>query len=116
MHPESGVPGLFLELSTTPPGTLTGLARTAIPAVGGQNLAQYTVTLTTAFRDLFSLPGIAGMFGQPPPGWYIGANGSWYPKVVDIILTLSSLSPVTFASINGVIVAEGAIRNFKVGG
>lgn len=112
-HPTLAVPGLWLELSTSPPGTLTGLARTAFPSTAGKTLAQYTVTLNTAFRDLCSLEGIAGMFGVLPPGWYIGGDGKWYPKVVDVVITLSSLSPIT---ISDVTVNEGAVRSFKVGG
>jgi hypothetical protein len=106
-HPQTGLNGLWVELSTSPPGTLTGLAASAFPAVGNQNLSQYTTTLNNAFRALFSLEGVSGLFGVPPPGWYIGGDGKWYPLVVDVAITLSSVSPVTIANVD---VREGAIR------
>jgi hypothetical protein len=112
-HPQSGLPGLWIELSTDPAGTLTGMLATAWPAVGAQNLATYQTLLNTTYRDLCTVSNlvIRNVFGVPPPGWYIGSDGGWYPKIVDIAITLSSITPVT---ISNVIINEGAIRSYRL--
>ncbi len=116
ISPADGVtPGLWVELSTTSPGTLTGLARTAFPSVAGNDtLLTYAVKLRTAFRDLCRLAAVhqGPYFGVAPPGHYIGSDGKLYPLVIDFAITLSLLSPVT---ISDVIVNEAAVRSYKVG-
>ncbi len=114
-HPQTAEVGLWLELSTDPVGTLTGLARTAFPSTAGFTLAQYQSLLTTAIQNLCNLPGQTNnlTFGaQPPAGWLISGN-QLIPMLVKISLTLSSLTPVT---ISNVTVSEGAVRHTKIGG
>lgn len=116
VHPTTSEIGLWLELSTNPPGVLTGMARTAWPSTSGKTLANYQAELNLVYRDLCSLPGgvstvIFGM--QPPAGYYINASdGKLYPMIVQIQITLSSLGPPV--TIGTVFVHEGAIRNVRV--
>lgn len=113
LHPVTGEVGLWLELSTSPPGTLVGQARTAWPAVGANTLAQYQSILNNLYKGFVSLPGQPNTLAngvQPPAGWYVSGT-QLVPLVCQISITLSSLSPVT---ISNVTVTEGAIKNVRV--
>lgn len=112
-HPTTGEVGLWLELSTDPPGTLVGQARTAWPAAGANTLAQYQVILNNLYKGYCSLPGQPNtlLFGQQPPdGWYVSGN-QLVPLVCQVAITLSSLSPVT---ISNVTVTEGAVKAIRL--
>lgn len=108
-HPISGTVGLWMELSTSASGVLTGQARTSWPSTTGKNLTQYQTELNTLYRTLCALPAVTSgpFFGVAPPGYFIGIDGKLYPKVVDVIITLSSLVPVTISEVT---VNEGAVR------
>jgi hypothetical protein len=113
IHPQSGEVGLWLELSTSPVGTLTGFARAQWPSTAGKTLANYQAELNLLYRGLCSLPGqpmrvIVGMI--PPEGFYFDGQ-SIVPTVCIVTITLSSLSPVT---ISNVTVSEGAVKVVRV--
>lgn len=108
-HPSTGLPGFWLELSTSPPGTLTGLAQTAFPATGTQTLAQYQAALQSALQNLYLLPG-AGFFGVVPPGYFVGTDGLLHPMIVQITVAVTSLVPLVFS----VVVGEGAIKQVRL--
>ncbi len=116
IHPSTGEVGVWLELSTSPVGTLTGLARTAWPVVGTNTLSQYQTLLNSTFQALYNLPGQSNtlIFGQqPPPGWFINAQNQLVPMIVQIAIVVASLGPpVTLTSVT---VNEGALRSKAVG-
>jgi hypothetical protein len=112
-HPQTEEVGLWLELSTSPVGTLTGMARTAWPSTAGKTLANYQAELNIVYRDLCSLPGLPStlIFGvQPPEGYYVSGT-QLIPMIVWVVITLSSLTPVTISNVE---VKEGAARQVKV--
>ncbi len=112
-NPVTQEDGLWIELSTNPPGTLTGLAKTAFPSTAGKTLANYQAELNLLYKGFCSLPGQPNtlLFGQQPPdGWYVSGT-QLVPLVCVCTITLSSLSPVTVASVT---VTEGAARRVVV--
>ena len=102
IHPVDGVtPGLWIELSTDPPGTLTGMARTDWPAIvtGGpvaerDTTATYGTKVTDAYRTLCTKT----------------LSGRSTAVVVPTV-TFSRLSPLLIAD---VVVDEGACRSSSV--
>jgi hypothetical protein len=110
-NPTTGLPGLWVELSTSAPGVLTGLAVTAWPAVAhNETLASYQSRLQDTFQQLFNLPeGVTPIFGQQPPDGYYSSGGLWYPKIVTVTLTLTD-----FITIAEVVITEGALRNVNL--
>ena len=97
LHPVSGLEGIWVELSTDPPGTITGLARTAWPVpvttgpVGGRDTVDtYAAKINTSLRSLATKAGI---------------------KVVIPTITFSSISPLT---IDEITISEGDIKAVRV--
>lgn len=110
INPNTAEVGFWVELSTSSPGTLTGLARTAWPSTAGRTIPQYQGDLQTAYRALFRLAAIGPnpYFGAVPVGHYLAADGRLYPLIVDVVFTVASLGPpVTLTEVE---VREGAIR------
>lgn len=112
-RPQTSAPGVWLELSTDPPGTLVGMPISEWPSTAGKTLANYQAEVNLLYRGFCSLPGqpmkvISGMI--PPEGWYFDGQ-SIVPTVCIVTITLSSLSPIT---ITNVLVTEGAVRQLKV--
>ena len=48
IHPVTGAVGIWLELSSDPPGTIRGVAQSSFPAVGSRTRAQYAALLKSA--------------------------------------------------------------------
>ena len=108
-HPTTGADGIWVELSTSAPGTLTGLARSAFPSVAGLTTAQAGTTLSAALQSLCNLPGITDDGRALPTGW-IRSGGQLIPMIVQVVVTVTQVSPLVYtATIN-----EGAIRQVQV--
>ena len=113
-HPITNQSGVWVELSTSSPGTLTGMAISGWPSTNGFTFNNYQALINTTYRDYCSLPGQPNhlIFGQQPPnGWYIGSDNKLYPMICSINITLNSISPI---AISGVFISEGAIKSFKI--
>ena len=104
-HPATREAGLWVELSTSPAGTLTGLARTAWPnivttgPVGNRDTpVTYSAKVTTAINNLCRkvLNGVTS-------------------QVVVVTINFSSLNPITLAVENGFVVADGDCMARKAG-
>jgi hypothetical protein len=107
------VPGIFVELTGSPPGTLTGIAVADFPPVGNDTIPQYQAKLILAFRKLCAYAGRPRVGNEPiPPGWFLDGT-TLRPLIIDISISLSSLSPIT---ISDVTILEGAVRCIQVGG
>lgn len=99
-HPNTGVAGIWLELSVDPPGTLTGAAQSAWPAIvtsGGSKdtLATYAAKVNTALGTLCKKT----------------VGGQANVQVVNVTVTFSSLSPLTIAD---VVISEGDCKTVTV--
>ena len=104
-HPATGEAGLWVELSTSPRGVLTGLAKTAWPnivttgPVGNRDTpATYSVKVAAAVNNLCRkvLNGVTS-------------------QVVVVTVNFSSLSPITLAVENGFVVADSDCVARKAG-
>jgi len=113
IHPQTGASGIWIELSTSPVGTLTGSAFSNWPAVGAQTLTQYQTTINTMYQNMCNLSGLAQpfIFGQQPPlGWIVSGN-TIVPAVVIPNIVLFNHNPIV---LSGVSINEGVIRNVRL--
>jgi hypothetical protein len=113
-YPTTGEIGIWVELSTDPPGTLTGLARTAWPSTAGKTLSQYQTLLNSTFQALCNLPAEGKLvFGAlPPAGYSLDAQNRLVPMIVEIAITVTSLGPPVAYSVE---IRDGAMRNRGAG-
>jgi hypothetical protein len=120
----SGVTGIWLELGSDPPGTITGISLASLAVatpIGGETLASYRIKASGAFQSTFcnrafslaQVPATDPNYITPPPGCFIdAANGNRFTaKIVDIDVTFSSLSPLVVESLT---VKDGAYREVSV--
>ena len=120
-NPNTGLEGLWLSLSTDPPGILVGMAKSVWPTTAGKTLVNYQAELQGIYQALCNLPGqpTALIFGQQPPAGYIfdSANHQLIPMVVIITLTVQSPLPAlnTDVVLSSVVVSNGACRSMGVG-
>lgn len=118
IHPISGLSGLWLELSTNPPGTLTGLAKSAWPTTAGKTLANYQAELQLVYQNLCNGNALQPViFGYIPPNGFSIVNGQLVPMIVVVTLTVQSPLPAlnTDVVLSDVAVSNGACRSVGLG-
>ncbi len=97
-HPQTGEDGFWVELSTDPPGTLTGMAKTAWPVVdGADTLATYAAKMNAAYRTLCNR--------------LVTSSNC---QVVVPVFKFISLSPLALDPDEGAAVTEGDLTVFSV--
>lgn len=119
-HPVTEETGIWLELSTDSPGTITGisLANLAVAVVktGNDTLSTYSTKVTSYFQTAFCNKILTNVTSGDkdykilPSEFFIDAQNRLVARLIVISITFSSLTPLVVGEIT---ISEGAARMVK---
>lgn len=118
-HPITNENGIWVELSTNPPGTITGISTTNLAiasTVSGETLASYSTKANTYLQTTYFNKILTNVtsgdkdYKTLPSGFFIDAQNRLVARLVIITVTFSSLAPLIVSEIT---VSEGAARMVK---